>query len=234
VVDGEYEPATTAFLKRIVRHDSVCVDVGANFGYYACLMGHLAWNGCTLAYEADPEVHALLVDNVAINWCDDVVTPVNAAVAADDGQITLHRWANRSANSGVIRPEDMHGPGSGRTSEPFTVRSITLDSLVGELPRVDVVKIDVEGAESMVVAGMSRFVERFRPTVVMEWSPTQMTQAGSSPAALAESVSRWDMECSTVAPDGHLWALEPEALVSLTFQNVVMTPRERNRHQPES
>jgi len=164
VVDGEYEPHTTAFLKRVVEHDDVCLDVGANFGYYTCLFSHLAWNGRVLAYEADPDVHRLLVENVAINWSEPNVETVNAAVGARAGELTLHRWINRAGNSGIIPPPE----GWVVDTEQFTVEAVTLDALVGTLPKVDVVKIDVEGAESMVVAGMSSFIDEFRPTVVLE------------------------------------------------------------------
>ena len=225
VVDGEYEPATTALLKRIVRHDSVCVDVGANFGYYACLMGHLAWNGRVLAYEADPRIFGLLAENVAINWCEGRVEPINAAVASEEGELMLHRWLKRSGNSGVIKPPDVFSPGITVESEPFAVRSVALDSLVSELDRVDVVKIDVEGSEALVIAGMSKFVTAFRPTVVLEWSPAQMALAGSTPAALASAIAEWDTEVWTLEADGTLAPIDLATLEGLPFQNVVLTPR---------
>ena len=61
VVEGEYEPETTAFIRQTVKRDHICVDVGANFGYFACMMGHLAWDGRVIAYEADPKIYELLV-----------------------------------------------------------------------------------------------------------------------------------------------------------------------------
>lgn len=223
VVDGEYEPSTTAFVRGLIQPDNVCVDVGANFGYYSCLMGHLAWKGRVLSYEADPQMHALLVDNVSINWCEPIVTPINAAVAAESGELTLHRWLNRSGNSGVIKPPT----GYLAESEPFTVRAVSLDSLVDQLSQVDVVKIDVEGAETMVVAGMSKFVDHFRPTVILEWSPTQTVDAGSSPRALASALVEWDMEISTLGPGGERTAIAGGTLESLAYQNIVLSPRER-------
>ena len=67
-------------------------------------MGHLAWNGRVIAYEADPKIYELLVSNVSMNWCERNVEPVNAAVAAEVGELTLHRWLHRSGNTGVIAP----------------------------------------------------------------------------------------------------------------------------------
>ena len=223
VVEGEYEPETTAFIRQTVKRDHICVDVGANFGYFACMMGHLAWDGRVIAYEADPKIYELLVDNVAMNWCERNVEPINAAVAAEVGELTLHRWLHRSGNTGVIAPP----PNWIVDSEDFTVRSITLDSLVGQLPRVDLVKIDVEGAESLVVAGMSEFIAHYRPTVVFEWAPIQIADAGFAPVELAASVGAWDMDISTLGPEGRRSPINFATLVSLPYQNVVLTPRER-------
>jgi len=223
VVEGEYEPDTTAFVRQTVRDDSICVDVGANFGYFTCLMGHLAWNGKVIAYEADPKIYELLLSNVSMNWCERNVDPVNAAVAAEVGELTLHRWLHRSGNTGVIAPP----PDWVVESEAFTVPSITLDSLVGQFPRVDLVKIDVEGGESMVVAGMSEFVASYRPTVILEWSPDQIVGGGSTPVELAASVGAWDMDISALGPGGRCSPINFATLVSLPYQNVVLTPRER-------
>jgi FkbM family methyltransferase len=225
VVDGEYEPTTTAFLKRTVGPESVCIDVGANFGYYACLMGHLAWKGQTYAYEADPEMHSVLVDNVSINWCEGLVHPINSAVGATDGELTLHRWDRRYGNSGIINPADVFAPGAGPDSHEFTVPCIALDSLVDRFERVDVVKIDVEGAESLVVEGMSKFVERYLPTVVFEWSPSQTRQAGFEPAALARAIGDWGFQVSVIGPDSELIPIDDNALPELPYQNIVLQPR---------
>jgi FkbM family methyltransferase len=225
IVEGEYETPTTAFMMRTVKEDHVCIDVGANFGYYSCMMAHLAWRGRVLAYEADPQMHALLVDNVAINWSEGIVQPFNTAVGADFGTLTLHRWIDRSGNTGVISPR--HYPGFELATEQFDIACLPLDSLVDDLHRLDLVKVDVEGAETMVVAGMGRLVQQFRPVVVLEWSPTQIEAAGSSTHALASALKTWGLSIYTIRPDGTLGATDFDTLVGLSFQNVVLAPEGR-------
>jgi FkbM family methyltransferase len=224
VVEGEYEPATTKFVLQHVGPDDTCIDVGANFGYYSCLLAHLAWRGRVLAYEADPLMHRTLVDNVAINWAEAVVQPINAAIGDTHGQLTLHRWINRAGNTGIIAPTHEIAPGFALKSETFDVEMLPLDSLVDQMERLDLVKIDVEGAESLVVKGMAKLVDRFRPIVIMEWSPYQIDAAGSSTDELARLLEGLNLPVHTIRPDGTLEPIDFQTLRSLSFQNVVLAP----------
>ena len=64
---GEYETPLTEFLVRTLRPDSRCIDVGANFGYFSCLMARFCPEGQVVGIEADSHVFELLRDNLAIN-----------------------------------------------------------------------------------------------------------------------------------------------------------------------
>lgn len=228
IVDGEYEPETTAFVRRTVTETSVCIDVGANFGYYTCLFGHLAWRGHTLSYEADPQVHTLLRDNVNINWCERTTEPINAAVSDTEGKLTLYRRLSRSGNTSIIQStsEELEAWAEA-DSEEFVVDCIALDSLTDRLPQVDLVKIDVEGAETLVVRGMGELVRRHRPTVLMEWSPWQTERAGFSVPELVRSLAKLDLTPHVLRADGELDRITHEDLVELSYQNVVLVPTER-------
>jgi FkbM family methyltransferase len=225
VIDGEYEPATTAFLRGLVDETSVCIDVGANFGYYTCMLARLCWRGRVLAFEPDPRVHAMLQDNVSINWCERVVDARNAAVGDRDGELTLYRRIGRSGNTSIIESsaeelEVFREP----ASEAFTVPCITLDSLADQLERVDVVKIDVEGAESLVVGGMAELVRRHRPTIVMEWSPWQTERAGFDGQQLSADLAALGLVPHVLRRDGQPVAISHAELATLSFQNIVLRP----------
>jgi len=226
IVDGEYEPETTAFMRRVVNETSVCIDVGANFGYYSCLLGHLAWRGRVLAYEADPEVHRLLRDNVWINWCSAIVEPHNAAVADRDGTLRLYRRLTRAGNTSIIEstPEELEALDE-PASEPFDVPAIALDSLLVHLSRVDLVKIDVEGAEALVLEGMRELVARRHPTIVMEWSPWQTRRAGFEVSKLVSLIGELDLIPHRIGPGGTTEEISLDALAGLTYQNLVLIPR---------
>jgi FkbM family methyltransferase len=225
IVDGEYEPETTSFMLKTIKPDNVCIDVGANFGYYTCLMARLSWRGRTISFEPDPHVFELLRDNVHINWCEAVVEPVNAAVGNSAGNLTLYRRISRSGNTSIIRMEadelDLLGE---KATEEFTIDCVCLDDYADQLDRVDIVKVDVEGAESLVLAGMQELVRRHRPTVVMEWSPAQAVRAGFSVADLTDQVRSLCLLPHTLGANGALSPVSYQDLASLTYRNLVLTP----------
>ncbi len=227
VLDGEYETDTTAFLMRTVETEDVCIDVGANFGYFTCLMARRAWQGRTIAFEPDPRVFELLRENVFVNWSQHVVETINAAVGDVNGTITLHRRIGRSANTSLIAAAlDEEDPTGRPRTEELVVDCVTLDSLSDRLQRVDLVKIDVEGAETLVVEGMQELVRRHRPTILMEWSPGQAAGGGYDLDELAKLLQSLDLSPKVILPGGETRAIGFGELAGLTYQNVVFSPRD--------
>jgi FkbM family methyltransferase len=225
VMDGEYEPETTAFIKRTVQPDFTCIDVGANFGYYTCLMARLAWQGRVVAYEPDPEVYALLRDNVYINWCERAVWFRNAAVGAEAGSLTIYRRPTRTGNTGIIPlPTSLLAAIGEDDSPELVVDCVCLDDVAGELERVDLIKIDVEGAESLVVEGMGELVRKHRPTIIMEWSTDLAQQAGFAVDALVDRLCSLGLQPNRLLVDGSIAPLSYEDLSGQPFQNLVFTP----------
>lgn len=223
VVHGEYETLTTAYLLRELPSDAVCIDVGANVGYYTCLMARRAWQGRTIAFEADPTIHELLRDNVAINWCEKVVDARNQAVADQPGELTLYRRAGRSGNTSIaeVSAEERAVYGEPE-SIPFTVESVRLDDVAASFDRLDVVKIDVEGAESLVLDGMRDVVERLNPLIIMEWSPGQAVTAGSSVQGLGALVDDLGLTAHVFEAPGTIRAITSDELSELGYQNIAL------------
>ena len=67
IITGKYESELTNYIVRESKQDSHCVDVGANFGYFTCLMARLCSQGQVIGIEADHHVYELTRDNIAIN-----------------------------------------------------------------------------------------------------------------------------------------------------------------------
>jgi FkbM family methyltransferase len=223
VVNGEYERTTTAHLLAQLPPDGVCLDVGANVGYYTCLMSRICWQGRVVAFEADPEVFELLRDNVAINWCEKVAEPRNHAVADRSGSLTLYRRIGRSGNTSIADvPEGERERFGEPASVPFDVGCVTVDEIAADLERLDVVKIDVEGAEALVLEGMRETVARLDPLIIMEWSPDQALTAGGSARGLAEIVESLGLNANVFELDGSLRPITPTQLEHLTYQNVAL------------
>jgi len=148
-----WNPIEYAAFREAVRHGTVALDVGANVGAYAVLLGQ--WVGATgrvYAFEPSPVAFRGLVRHIALNVQDGIVTPVAAAVADRDGtgDLIVADTAGESRLAGSVE--------RGRT---MSVPTVTIDSFCareGLLPSF--IKIDVEGAELAVLRGARETIRR--------------------------------------------------------------------------
>ncbi|HEX2080258.1 MAG TPA: FkbM family methyltransferase [Longimicrobium sp.] len=168
---GRTAPAETAVVRAGLPPGGTFVDVGANWGYFTLVAAHVVGpRGRVVALEPDPRVHAELCANVARNGIRTVtVLPVAAADRA--GEAVLRGYGEADRNRGV---SSLVAAPAGAAA--FTVRTAPLDDLLDGLSvgSVDLVKIDVEGAEELVVRGMARGMAagRYR-RILVELHPGQ-------------------------------------------------------------
>jgi FkbM family methyltransferase len=156
-------------LRGLVGTGSTVFDVGANIGFFAlCFANWVGPEGHVIAIEPEARNIASLRRRVARAGLSDVVTCVQAAAADRSGQLRL------ALNPG--HPGDHHLAEDG---EP--VAAVTLDELAADNPRrVTLVKIDVQGAESMVLAGAHRLIRQHRPAIFVEVHDPSLVRLGSS------------------------------------------------------
>lgn len=150
---GERDPDVMLFLRRWIRPGAVVLDVGANIGTYTVPLARLVGpSGRVVAFEPNRPTCACLRQNVRQNHLRNVHI-VRAAVGECPGQAEL--VVNR-ANFGEVHL----APTSGGNGDRTTVVVTTLDSEVErlKLPRVDYIKIDVEGFELAALRGAVRIL----------------------------------------------------------------------------
>ena len=174
---GVYERQVSARFRAEVRPGMTVVDVGANLGYYAVIaLGCSAPGGRVIAFEPDPANHALLLRNLLP--FGDRATARRQAVAAAPGALTLHRHRDNKGKHSVFAAPDLDAG--------IAVEAVTLDAALADLgrPRVDVIKLDVEGAEPLVLAGMPETLAEYRPVLFFECAPQRWARAGFDPVAV--------------------------------------------------
>jgi FkbM family methyltransferase len=153
---GTYEEPQARALGGLVKEGDVVCDVGAHMGYFTAIASIQAGpTGRVLAFEPRPLNAGLLRRHVRINHLDNV-EPIQAAVGDE---------------TGVASFESRTGTGTGHLSEQgdLVVRIVSLDHLhqSGQLPRLDVLRVDAEGAETDVLTGARRLIEQFRPRILL-------------------------------------------------------------------
>lgn len=179
---GLSEPETAGVICALLEPGMAFVDVGAHIGEYTLLAARrVGDSGRVHAFEPDARMHAVLVENVRLNGLERIVEPHPWAVSDADGETELSVGAEPALS--VLATAAPHG--SGR-SDRSRVRSVTLDSSLGRW-RVDVVKIDVEGAELLVVRGALQLLARpspEAPVLVFECAAHNYARFGYSPSDL--------------------------------------------------
>jgi FkbM family methyltransferase len=181
ILSGQFETDVTKFFVESLKSDSRCLDIGANFGFYTCLMGRFCPNGKVIGVEPAHTVYQLLRDNILINGLNGHCGATQAAVAESAGRLTLNRRILRSANTSIVEPSEALMEYHGETAfERFEVKSITVDDLLVQFDnRIDFIKIDVEGAEPLVLRGAANTISANpQLNIIMEWSPDQIRDAG--------------------------------------------------------
>lgn len=175
MLDGLWEGWLTAFMARQIKPGMRVVDAGANHGYYTLLFAHLTGPaGHVAAIEPNPRTAELLRRSLYANGFDPRVTVFELAAGAED-DVTLHLQVPDH------EPKNAHLLGEA-VSGTVAVDGARLDTLLADWPRVDFMKIDVEGFEEAFLEGAWHIVQRDRPTLVLEFNASRC----SDPAGLLD------------------------------------------------
>ena len=180
--DEVWEPSETAAFLAHLREGMCVFDVGANIGYYTLLAAReVGPSGRVYAFEPEPHNFELLTRNVSENRFMNVRL-VNAGVSNRAGAVRLHlddaNFGAHSFDAGSVRTS------SGRSVEVQTVR---LDDFADEARAFEagvLVKVDVQGAEALVVEGGCRLLALPRITALMEIWPEALARGQADAARL--------------------------------------------------
>lgn len=214
---GEWEPDLTLFAATRLNDGDVFVDVGANIGYYSLLASRsVGRGGAVVAVEASPSVFAELCGNADSDALGERIRVVNKAAAAVPGTLTI--FAGPSHNVGMTTTV----PSRGLKAES-SVEALPLDSILtaAEVAAIRIIKIDVEGAEPDVLAGMAALIPALRPDaeIVVELSPQWWTRRDMEPADVLKPFIDGGFNIYTMSNDyspwRYLWPNDVTAAVRL-------------------
>jgi len=169
---GLYEPDTVEFIKRRLKQGMIFFDVGANIGQYTLIASQLVGaSGVVHAFEPHPALCDVLIRNVRRNNCTNVIVN-NTAVAEADGIATL--FMSTSSNYGATSLAPSGSSHNGGISVPV----VSLDSYMKarRINRVDVAKLDIEGAELLALKGASTMLDRGHDLVLIVELCDQLAQ----------------------------------------------------------
>lgn len=169
------EPGTHRCLKTLIDPGMTVIDVGASVGMLSlCFARSVGASGQVHAFEAEPDYQDLLAKAFALNGVPWVTLHCKAA-GREEGRATFHVSPIAGHSSLYDLPE------AGASTKAIDVEVTTLDNALGDLPAIDLVKIDVEGAELDVLAGMTNVIAKNPDmAIVAEFGPSHLSRVGLS------------------------------------------------------
>lgn len=175
---GDFEQVQSGAFIALVRPGMRFFDIGANIGFYSLLA---ASRGAIVhAFEPSPEILAWLRDNVALNERSSSITVVPEAMSDREGSITF--YPHREGNFGVgkvFRSEDQGRKAA--SAEPVEVPTRTFDACVEKFGAPDLVKMDIEGAEALVLKEIPNALKTENaPDLFIEFHPGEIRSLGGS------------------------------------------------------
>jgi FkbM family methyltransferase len=223
---GRLEPGSTAVLTALLDPGQTMIDVGAHIGTMTLPAAHAVGpHGRVVAVEPGPRAAGLLARSLHINSLAERVTLHQLAAGSAEGDAMLHVAA-------VLGENSLIGSAAG-SADSIVVPVRRLDDLLGGIP-VDVVKIDAEGYELQVWAGMpSILAENPTLAVIVEFGPVHLARAGITIAAWLDALrglgfTIWEIDEQSAG----VRELRPLAELAEVFSMNLLLLRQSTSHYP--
>jgi len=176
----KYEPYLTDLMLSKIKSGDVVLDIGANIGYDTVLFADkVGKKGKVIAVEPDPINFEILQKNIKENKLFNVVA-VKAALGNENKKMKIfeseENYGDHRMWEETLRPA---GTSLDREAKPVFCRR--LDDLLKELEyqKIDFIKMDVQGFETLVIEGGKEIIKKNTPTIFFEYWPWGIKNTGS-------------------------------------------------------
>jgi len=203
-----HEKATTDLFKKTVKRGDTFVDLGANIGYFTLLAARLVGDkGKVYAFEPEPRNYNYLIKNIGLNNYNNV-SAAQKAVSDKNGKTKLyicsydtgHHTINQYGGIEAYKPDFVD-----EKKDFVEIETVTLDDFLEDKGKsVDVIKMDVEGAEALALSGMDRILrENENLKMFVEFFPLLIKEMGSSPKEFVNKLLKDYRFSISIIPDDY-------------------------------
>lgn len=220
---GSYSGDQLTVIEDLLDANGVFIDIGANQGEFSIAAARIVHQGKVISFEPVSEYRLRLIENIRLNEFGNVhVVPV--ALGAKEGALPIYDqqkdFTDGTRHEGLptlFASESRH-----HAREVVPVKR--LDDVLGELgiTRVDVIKLDIEGAEWIALQGAVDTLASYRPTLILEIARETCQAAGYEPEALVEWLTSLGYRIEKIIEGGKTLPIDLGLLDD--FQNVVAYP----------
>lgn len=179
---GLLENFEVTLLKKYCRPGMRVIDIGANIGFYTLTAAQIVGEkGNVLAFEPEHSNFQMLQQNLFANSYS-FVTPIEAAISDKTEKIYLFRSDSHFGDHRIYQhSKDQQGA--------VMVQAYALDDFLDPSQTVDIIKMDIQGAEGLALSGMTGLLERSQDIkIFMEFWPEGLLQTGNSPQNILNSL----------------------------------------------
>lgn len=224
---GYYNHRMVVLFDRLLKPGMTVIDIGANIGEISLTVAkRVGHTGRVISFEPVDAIADQLQANAAGNHLDQIAVVRTGLSDAPADSVPVYASCGQD-DSG----DENDGLGSlfgGKVGAPELQRIpiTTLDLWLAAHPvdRIDLIKIDIEGAELPCLRGAEGALRRFRPILIVEIQDTTATTAGYQPSDILTFLSKLDYTFQFIRRGGQLTTLTRNNME--TFQNVLCTPAE--------
>ena len=181
----------TKLMYKTVKKEMVVFDIGANIGYYTLIFADLVGKkGKVYAFEPDPTNYKLLLKNIKLNNYNNI-KPIRKAVSNKIGRTDFFLsdvYAGEHSISNINNEKNV-----------IKVEITTLDKFANSKIKPDIIKIDIEGAESLAVSGMDNLIKTNKDMIIIcEFWPKAMIKSKSSPMKFLNKLENYGFKIKLI------------------------------------
>ncbi len=190
-----WEPEVTDTIASETKPGMIALDVGGDIGYFSLQFSSLVGpSGRVFAFEPIPKARERLLHNIALNGRTNIIVS-EFALGNQEGTVYLEDPFTKSR-------VNLNKTNGGTNDIKVSIKRF--DDLVDQLsiPSVDIIKMDIEGAEHEALRGMEQTLRRFKPIIVLEVHNHFLPQFNSSAEALLDWLKSLGYQISTIEMSG--------------------------------
>jgi FkbM family methyltransferase len=159
---GMAEPPVTEVFKRITKPGMTVLDIGANIGWYTLLGAKLVGqNGRVISVEPEQRNFETLSRSIAMNKFQNIRL-INACMTDTAGEVKLYLSTSNPGGHSIVF----------ETKDYIECQGLTVDQILEDQSRIDIMKIDAESAEPLILRGANELLNADLPLhIIIEYSP---------------------------------------------------------------
>lgn len=201
---GAHDWAPIFALEKLINRGDTIIDIGANQGEYALWAARKAGSsGQVHAYEPLTSIFNQLKENIHLNP-ELRISPHQTGLSDQPGRLKLYSNDNHNEGVNTLFPDPAH---TSKVLEEIELNTLDLEVEKLGLKKIDLIKIDVEGAELMVLKGGKATIDKHRPILFLEFNEKAFLTAGYSSADILSFLEKYGYQFYKIGLRGKLTLL---------------------------